>query len=49
MKSSNLTNALEREKARDQDIGLREIVLIEPHFGRGVWGNAEEAAFVSIE
>jgi hypothetical protein len=45
----DFTNPLTGEKARDQDIGLWELVLIVPHFGRGLWGNAEEAAFVSIE
>src|SRR5438046_1393265 len=39
---SDLTDAIKREKACDQDIGFREIVLILPQLGRGVRCNAEE-------
>jgi len=46
---NDLTDTLKREKARDQDIGFWEIVLILPHLGRRAWCNAEEAAFFSIE
>ena len=45
----DLTDTLKREEARDQDIGLWQIVLIEPQIGRGLWCNAEEAAFFSIQ
>src|SRR5438128_7881735 len=45
----DLTDAIEREKACDQDIRFWEIVLILPHLGRVLWCDAEEAAFFSIE
>jgi len=46
---NDLTDTIEGEKARDKDSGFWEIVLIVPHFGRGLWCDAEEAAFFSIE
>src|SRR5438034_449947 len=45
----DLTDAIEREKACDQDIRFWEIVLILPHLGRVLWCDTEEAAFFSIE
>src|SRR6266700_6167941 len=45
----DLTDTLEREKARDQDIGLWQIVLLVPHLGRSAGCNAIEAAFFSIQ
>src|SRR5438093_5406989 len=45
----DFTHTLKREKARDQDIGLWEIVLILPHLGGSAWCNAEEATFFSVQ
>src|SRR5438034_8770610 len=45
----DFTHTLKREKARDQDIGLWEIVLILPHLGGSAWCNAEKPALFSIQ
>src|SRR5437763_10304329 len=45
----DFTHTIKREKARDQNIGLWEIVLILPHLECSAWCNAEKTAFFSVQ
>ena len=45
----DFTDALIGEEARDQDIGVWQIVLVLPHLGRIPGCNAEEATFASVQ
>src|SRR5262245_39515165 len=48
-KIGNLRNAIHSQKARDQDVGIGQVELFVSHARRLLWGNAKEAALISIK